>query len=109
MDSTAAAGSQRFRHTSLSPLLTTIAEPVPTLSPPMPEPEPEQPVPPEKKTGDGQHDTQEQVRYVEVSSPGGWQTMAKTVREVDEDKVKDCKEDIDTLLVFVSRCSCFML
>lgn len=28
--------------------------------------------------------------------------MAKTVREVDEDKVRDCKEDIDTLLVFVS-------
>ena len=27
--------------------------------------------------------------------------MAKTIREVDEDKVKDYKEDIDTLLVFV--------
>ena len=29
--------------------------------------------------------------------------MAKTIREVDEDKVKDFKEDIDTLLVFVRR------
>ncbi len=29
--------------------------------------------------------------------------MAKTIREVDEDKVKDYKEDIDTLLVFVRR------
>ncbi len=27
--------------------------------------------------------------------------MAKTIRDVDEDKVKDYKEDIDTLLVFV--------
>lgn len=34
-----------------------------------------------------------------------WQTMAKTVREVDEEKVKDSKEDIDTLLVFVSHTS----
>ena len=31
--------------------------------------------------------------------------MAKTVREYDEDKIKDTKEDIDTLLVFV----CFPL
>ena len=27
--------------------------------------------------------------------------MAKTVRESDEEKVRDTKEDIDTLLVFV--------
>ena len=31
----------------------------------------------------------------------GWHNMAKAVREVDEQKVKDVKEDIDTLLVFV--------
>ena len=32
--------------------------------------------------------------------------MAHAVRNFDEEKVKDCKEDIDTLLVFVrySRC-----
>lgn len=29
--------------------------------------------------------------------------MAKTLRDVDESKIRDCKEDIDTLLVFVSR------
>ncbi|EKM60628.1 uncharacterized protein PHACADRAFT_58937, partial [Phanerochaete carnosa HHB-10118-sp] len=29
-----------------------------------------------------------------------WQTMDKTVHEFEEDKVQDCKEDIDTLLVF---------
>lgn len=45
---------------------------------------------------------QDSVRYV-VAGPTGWAAMAKTLREVDEDKVKDCKEDIDTLLVFVSR------
>lgn len=33
--------------------------------------------------------------------------MSKTIRELDEDKVKDYKEDIDTLLVFVRhRISC---
>ncbi|GJE90531.1 hypothetical protein PsYK624_066710 [Phanerochaete sordida] len=40
------------------------------------------------------------VRYVEVAPQTGWQTMAKAVRDIDEDKVRDCKEDIDTLLVF---------
>ncbi|GJE90548.1 hypothetical protein PsYK624_066890 [Phanerochaete sordida] len=40
------------------------------------------------------------VRYVEVLPPTGWQRMANSVREIDEDKVHDCKEDIDTLLVF---------
>lgn len=29
--------------------------------------------------------------------------MARTVRELDEEKFRDCKEDIDTLLVFVSK------
>ena len=83
------------------PHITTA--PVATLVPPMSEPAQHvQPVQPEK-TDTGQHDVQERVRYVEVSPPSGWQTMARTVREADEDKVKDCKEDIDTLLVFVSR------
>lgn len=31
----------------------------------------------------------------------GWPAMVKTVREYDEEKVQDCKEDMDTLLVFV--------
>ncbi|KAI0790540.1 hypothetical protein C8Q75DRAFT_806443 [Abortiporus biennis] len=30
----------------------------------------------------------------------GWSKIAKIARKYDEDKVKDCKEDIDTLLVF---------
>ncbi len=39
--------------------------------------------------------------------------MAKTLRDVDEEKIKDTKEDIDTLLVFVSVphefCLCYDL
>lgn len=31
-----------------------------------------------------------------------WTKVAKILREYDEEKIKDCKEDIDTLLVFVS-------
>ena len=38
-----------------------------------------------------------------VGNPTGWAAMAKTIREVDEDKVMDYKEDIDTLLVFVRK------
>lgn len=52
-------------------------------------------------------DNRERIRYVEVSSPSGWQTMTKTVREVDEDKIGDCKDDIDTLLVFVRTVQSF--
>ncbi|KAJ3527246.1 hypothetical protein NM688_g8154 [Phlebia brevispora] len=32
--------------------------------------------------------------------PTGWAAMAKTVRDKDEEKVEDCKDDMDTLLVF---------
>lgn len=42
------------------------------------------------------------VRYVLAGQPTGWAAMAETVRAYDEEKVKDTKEDIDTLLVFVS-------
>ncbi|KAJ3551249.1 hypothetical protein NM688_g4812 [Phlebia brevispora] len=45
-------------------------------------------------------DSEENVRYVVAGNPTGWAAMAKTIRDVDEDKIKDCKEDIDTLLVF---------
>ena len=33
----------------------------------------------------------------------GWAALRKTVREFDEEAVKFCRDDIDTLLVFVSR------
>ncbi len=39
--------------------------------------------------------------YVVSEMSTGWTEMTRTVKEVDEGKVKDCKEDIDTLLVFV--------
>ena len=35
--------------------------------------------------------------------------MVKTVRDYDEERVKDYKEDIDTLLVFVSRLITFVV
>lgn len=43
------------------------------------------------------------MKYIEVQPSSSWLKMAKTVRDVDEDKVRDTKEDIDTLLVFVRR------
>ena len=55
-----------------------------------------------EKSEPPRQDGPERTRYVEVSQPTGWQTMSKAVREVDEDKVEDCKDDIDTLLVFLS-------
>lgn len=43
-----------------------------------------------------------EVRYVLSGQPTGWAAMGKEVREFDEEKVRNSKEDIDTLLVFVS-------
>ncbi|KAJ3555806.1 hypothetical protein NM688_g2371 [Phlebia brevispora] len=37
-----------------------------------------------------------------------WATIDKTVRDVDEDKVKDCTDDIDTLLVFAGLYSAIL-
>ncbi|KAI0819042.1 hypothetical protein BC629DRAFT_1466084 [Irpex lacteus] len=45
-------------------------------------------------------DETSKVKYVLSGQPTGWAAMAKEVREFDEEKVKSCKEDIDTLLVF---------
>ena len=45
---------------------------------------------------------QAEVRYVLSGQPTGWAAMAGVTREFDEEKIQDCKEDIDTLLVFVS-------
>lgn len=36
------------------------------------------------------------------NTESGWAAIAKCIREVDEEKIKDYKEDIDTILVFVS-------
>lgn len=42
-----------------------------------------------------------QTSLMATSGATGWSAMTKTVRDIDEDKIRDCKEDIDTLLVFV--------
>ena len=46
-------------------------------------------------------DSDTNVRYVLSGKPTGWSAMAGEVRNFDEERVKDTKEDIDTLLVFV--------
>ncbi|THG92936.1 hypothetical protein EW026_g8147 [Hermanssonia centrifuga] len=46
--------------------------------------------------------------YVVSEMSTGWTEMTRTVKEVDEGKVKDCKEDIDTLLVFAGLFSAVM-
>lgn len=43
--------------------------------------------------------------YVLAGQPVGWAGMAKDVREFDQEEVKQGKEDVDTLLVFVSTCA----
>ncbi len=38
-----------------------------------------------------------------VGQPTGWAAMAEDIRKYDEDKVKECRDDIDTLMTFVSH------
>ncbi len=37
----------------------------------------------------------------QMGNTNPWKEIEQTVRRVDEEKVKDCTEDIDALLVFV--------
>lgn len=46
-------------------------------------------------------DPKPQVQYVLSGQPTGLAAMANAVREYDDERVNSCKEDIDTLLVFV--------
>ena len=48
--------------------------------------------------------TEVKTEYVLSGQPTGWAAMAKEVRDVDEEKMNNCKDDVDTLLVFVSAC-----
>lgn len=43
------------------------------------------------------------VKYVLSGQPTGWSAMAQVVRGFDVEKIDDFKDDIDTLLVFVSK------
>ena len=47
------------------------------------------------------------IKYILSGQPTGWWAAAKDVREFDIEKVQSCREDIDTLLVFVSHASPF--
>ena len=43
--------------------------------------------------------------YTQASEPvpSGWPALFKALRDVDVTKVDDCRDDIDTLLVFVRQ------
>ena len=50
-------------------------------------------------------DAQEMAALAAASRSGqpvGWAAVAQAVRDSDEQQAQDCKEDIDTLLTFVS-------
>ena len=40
--------------------------------------------------------------HIPYGQPTGWAAIAENIRKYDEDKVRDSKEDIDTLMTFVS-------
>lgn len=44
-----------------------------------------------------------ETRYVLAGQPTGWAAMAEDIRSYDEEIIRDCKEDIDTLMTFVSQ------
>lgn len=44
--------------------------------------------------------SQEHTLEDRIMHPGGWIALEQTLRKTDEEKVKDCKDDMDTLLVF---------
>lgn len=49
---------------------------------------------------------------IHITMPGqavGWGAVENAVREDDERQVQSCKEDIDSLLTFVSRFGCSAL
>ena len=50
------------------------------------------------RTGD---ELKPQVQYVISGKPTGMAAMANAVQEYDDERVDSCKDDIDTLLVFV--------
>ena len=44
----------------------------------------------------------EKTQLAPLTGVSGWAAMERTVRNYDEERIRDCKDDIDTLLVFVS-------
>ena len=59
------------------------------------------PVPKEEAQTQPPPQSNPDVVYINTADTG-WPAMAHNVREVDEQKVRGHKEDIDTILVFVS-------
>ena len=73
--------------------------PVQNTIPPVTRPDP--PTPKEEAQTQPPLQSNPDVVYINTADTG-WPAMAHNVREVDEQKVKGHKEDIDTILVFVS-------
>lgn len=67
--------------------------PVPTV----PEPAEKPPVIQELR-----HELIDSAPDLDDESESGWAAIAKSINDVDEQKIRDHKEDIDTILVFVS-------
>ena len=55
--------------------------------------------PPEK--GDGSPSTAVQTVHI-IGQATGWAAMAEDIRNYDDDRVRECRDDIDTLMTFVS-------
>lgn len=49
------------------------------------------------------HELIDNAPNINDQSKSGWAVIAKSMNEVDKQKIGDYKEDIDTILVFVSR------
>lgn len=77
---------------------------------PSPPPLPPPPPPPTNDLGQSDNNglaspdpsTLDAAQDVTDGTESGWATIAKSIGEVDKQKIKDYKEDIDTILVFVS-------
>lgn len=53
--------------------------------------------------------SEEPIKYVLSGQPTGWAAMAQVMRDFDQERLEDCKDDMDTLLVFVSTTPLFTL
>lgn len=58
--------------------------------------------PPSESPPELKHISIDDAPKITDDTESGWAAIAKSIQDVDEQKIKDYKEDIDTILVFVS-------
>ena len=56
---------------------------------------------PSPEKGDGSPSTAAQTVHV-IGQSTGWAAMSKDIRNYDENRIKECRDSIDTLMTFVS-------